>query len=616
MAIGVAAFIAIQAGLNEYQNQKNRESQNKNADKSRKAQQEAQDASIRFLEETLEKQLDIMNRNMATVHVNVKNLSDYLDDKNIEIEKELLAGNEDYSNELLTAVTNAYEYSKNGLEDQAEVILRSIKESTVKLKDGQSTAATSILQSLKSIEGYQTEGVQEAEKQLLAASDAATNTTLSGIAEAAEFRLNATRDSIKATEKGYANARDYQINALNQAQTSRLSGIDKAYATDKAYMNNAIAKYGSIKSEAKDSFSPWMQSGKWANDRLQADYESLTRSFTYDDFEKDGGYQLGLKEGQETIVNYGSALGVTSNVAKDLIKYSTDYGQTHFGTARDRFVSDQNRKINFLSGMSDRGLGATRSYVDVASSADTNAANALSNFGKRAAGYEYDKGNVIADTDLARGDANANYELNSAANFSQGYRDLGEIRARQSEDTASVTADNQRYTGEIKANTATELANIKSDAESQRGTTIANSSLAINELMANEIKAIARTEAANILAKSDLGANYESTIGQINSDKAKTDTGIAANKLAQDAANKTNTTNSLLSFYTNNNAQHSNLIGQQGANMANTAINQGNILAGYYQNMANINSNYYQNQQNNLDNTMNYAAYFYGKGGN
>lgn len=128
-------------------------------------------------------------------------------------------------------------------------------------------------------------------------------------------------------------------------------------------------------------------------------FGSLMQDFTGEDLASEPGYQFGLQEGQKAISQSAVARGnyLSANTLKELSRYSTDYAGTKYDNAYNRDAGNKARKYNFLTGITNQGMGATANTVQ----AGTNSANAISDlYGQQgnaaAAGY-IGTGNAIAN---------------------------------------------------------------------------------------------------------------------------------------------------------------------------------------------------------------------------
>jgi len=129
------------------------------------------------------------------------------------------------------------------------------------------------------------------------------------------------------------------------------------------------------------------------------DYGSLMRNFTGQDLENEPGYQFGLTQGQNAINQSAIARGnfLSGNTLKELSRYSQDYAGTKYDNAFNRDSANKTRAYNFLTGITNQGMGATANTVQ----AGTNSANAISDLygqaGNAAAAGYIGTGNAIAN---------------------------------------------------------------------------------------------------------------------------------------------------------------------------------------------------------------------------
>lgn len=128
-------------------------------------------------------------------------------------------------------------------------------------------------------------------------------------------------------------------------------------------------------------------------------FGSLMDDFTGEDLENEPGYKFGLTQGQNALNQSAIARGnfLSGNTLKELSRYSQDYAGTKYDNAFNRDSANKARKYNFLTGVSNQGMGATAATVG----AGTNSANAISDlYGQsgnaQAAGY-IGAGNAIAN---------------------------------------------------------------------------------------------------------------------------------------------------------------------------------------------------------------------------
>jgi len=91
------------------------------------------------------------------------------------------------------------------------------------------------------------------------------------------------------------------------------------------------------------------------------------RQFTMADFTADPGYAFRLQQGQDEIKNQHSALGgaFSGGTLKDLTQFSQGIASDEFTNAYNRFVGDQSRRYNMLTGLTGQGLGAASSLAGV-----------------------------------------------------------------------------------------------------------------------------------------------------------------------------------------------------------------------------------------------------------
>lgn len=127
---------------------------------------------------------------------------------------------------------------------------------------------------------------------------------------------------------------------------------------------------------ARADSAPFRNAGTDAVNRLRlllglggnsssADFGSLNRRFTLDDFESDPVNQLsmqfGLDEGTKAIRRMLGASGMARSGAavKGLTRFATDYTGSKAAESRNRFLQDQDVTFNRLAGVSGTGQTAT-----------------------------------------------------------------------------------------------------------------------------------------------------------------------------------------------------------------------------------------------------------------
>lgn len=175
---------------------------------------------------------------------------------------------------------------------------------------------------------------------------------------------------------------DTNVAAIDAASTELLGGIDTAQEK--------------IDTQSKE-YKEYIEFGKNALTSLVDEDEDLFRDFTLDDFQTTPAYDLRKREGQNAIINRGSALGVTGQTAKDFIKYSQDYAYDAFGTERSYFTGQQDKRLNYLTSAANMGLGALSDQsrlTGISADLDLNRSNIKAN-----------KFNLTADATTARDSA-------------------------------------------------------------------------------------------------------------------------------------------------------------------------------------------------------------------
>lgn len=160
----------------------------------------------------------------------------------------------------------------------------------------------------------------------------------------------------------------------------KITGKDFARNTNvQAYAVKAQKEYEQALQEWEKGFEQFRKSqgGK------DAEFGSLNRNFTNEDFVKDPGYQFRLEEGERGINRALSARGGfdSGSALKALARYNQDYGSNEFGNAYNRDAANKSRTFSQLMGMSNQGMSAASSLAGVSQ----NAANNIGNIGMQTA---------------------------------------------------------------------------------------------------------------------------------------------------------------------------------------------------------------------------------------
>jgi hypothetical protein len=217
--------------------------------------------------------------------------------------------------------------------------------------------------------------------------------TIGQLAASQEGFAGDIRDTAKtAAESNY----EATVAAIDAAELELLGGYDKAT--------------GRLETQAGE-YDQYIDFGQNALTALADEEDDLFRSFTLDDFIKTPAYELRRDEGEQALLNKASALGVTGQTAKDLLKYNQDYAYDAFTGERNYFTDTQNRRINYLTGAANMGLGALSDQTNIA----TNLSNLDIGRGNIKSGAITDRGTAktrrndltaAADIDFSRAKSN------------------------------------------------------------------------------------------------------------------------------------------------------------------------------------------------------------------
>lgn len=157
---------------------------------------------------------------------------------------------------------------------------------------------------------------------------------------------------------------------------------------------------------------PFMQAGYGATTQLNqllgtsgdptaANYGSLTKSFTPDDFlaNKDPGYDFQLKTGAQALRNADTpGVGALSGPAlKDLIGFNQNMAATGYQNAFNRFQTQQSNVFTRLSDIANRGQNAASNTGQAGSSLGQGIAQAQAAAGASSAAGIVGAGNAIGN---------------------------------------------------------------------------------------------------------------------------------------------------------------------------------------------------------------------------
>jgi len=109
---------------------------------------------------------------------------------------------------------------------------------------------------------------------------------------------------------------------------------------------------------------------------------------------------------------------------KGLDRYAQDYASTEFGAARNRFVGDQDRTVNYLTGATNRGITSASAMAGIGQ----NASGASQNNANQQGGYLTSMGNASAAGTIAGGNAMQS-GLNQAYNAYNDYKTGSRLRS-------------------------------------------------------------------------------------------------------------------------------------------------------------------------------------------
>ncbi len=312
-------------------------------------------------------------------------------------------------------------------------------------------------------------------------------------AATAKILLEGLATAKTAEKKGLQGAADQILESLGKAETFLLNGEEKAKNAELASIKEATNTLKSTLSESKDLFAPWIKNGQWASDELRNRSEELTRKFTLDDFKIDPGYQQRLKEGQKSILNYGSSIGITGNTAKDLVKYSQDFASNEVDRAYVRFRDFQDNAILYLKDISNQGKSAAIQYSDILKTTNSQLADLDLAKGNTLSNYLRNTGIIRSDTERSRGGVRSDLTLANAGIDKQYALDTAGINAGLKTDQGNIQANYiQQGINDRKETTANENALISGAAGNtinilgNQGANQANTALTLGQIQANK----------------------------------------------------------------------------------------------------------------------------------
>lgn len=134
----------------------------------------------------------------------------------------------------------------------------------------------------------------------------------------------------------------------------------------------------------------------WDAQAQDPEYGSLMRDFTGQDLENEPGYQFALKQGLGAI-DQGSIFSgnyLSGNRAKEAMRYGTDYAGTKYNDAFSRDSQNKSRKYNFLTGMTNQGMGATSAGAQMGQQTANSVSNLYGQAGNASAAGSIGAGNA------------------------------------------------------------------------------------------------------------------------------------------------------------------------------------------------------------------------------
>jgi len=232
-----------------------------------------------------------------------------------------------------------------------------------------------------------------------------------------------TRDQIRAELMA-----NKPMTGLVRADTG--GAIDEQYARENGLTYNAnvfdprtgqLGSWGNFNNSGEPSWSPAMQTVKLGapadynvdseveriygaqGDAVEdADYGSLLRKFSVQDFYDDPvtklGLQFGLDQGNKSIQRLANARGVgrSGSTLKDLTKYVTDYIGTKAGDSYNRYVGDQTNIYNRLAGVAGTGQTAANQTAAYGTNMANNVSNLTSSLGNARGAASIAQGNAYS----------------------------------------------------------------------------------------------------------------------------------------------------------------------------------------------------------------------------
>lgn len=126
------------------------------------------------------------------------------------------------------------------------------------------------------------------------------------------------------------------------------------------------------------------------------DYGSLTKRFSLDDYEADPGYQFRLDQGNKAIAAQQAKRGnfYSGAALKEADAYNSNQASQEYGNAYNRYTADQNNLYSRLAGVSNQGMGAANTSINM----NQDNASAISNIYGQA-------GNANAANSIAQSNA-------------------------------------------------------------------------------------------------------------------------------------------------------------------------------------------------------------------
>lgn len=206
----------------------------------------------------------------------------------------------------------------------------------------------------------------------------------------------------------------HETGVLANNRLAQLMGLDRGYDTDvydriyqdlrnKASADN-LAQSGWTFDAAPGwaagdiaSHEDWLKGEAMRQAKAQyqpgeqgADYGSLLKKFSMEDFEADPGYQFRMDEGMRGVEGGAAARGglLSGAALKAIQKYGQGLASQEYGNAYGRFENDKTNTHNKLLSMVQAGQGSTNQMTNTAGQFARNNADALGAYGNaQAAGY-------------------------------------------------------------------------------------------------------------------------------------------------------------------------------------------------------------------------------------